>query len=33
VVISGNPLPLRAKLSNYSWVSHCNGLFQTSIAA
>jgi transposase InsO family protein len=22
-----------AKLSNYSWISHCNGLFQTPIAA
>ena len=33
VVISGNSLPQRAKLSNYSWVSHCNGLFQTPIAA
>jgi transposase InsO family protein len=32
-VLSGNPIPLRAKLSNYSWLSHCNGLFQTPIAA
>lgn len=22
-----------AQLSNYSWISHCNGLFQTPIAA
>jgi hypothetical protein len=32
-VVSGNPLPLRAKLSNHSWVSHCNGHFQIAIAA
>ena len=32
-VVSGNPQPLRAKLNNYSWISHCNGLFQTPIAA
>jgi len=32
-VLSGNPLPLRANLCNYSWLSHCNGLFQTPIAA
>jgi putative transposase len=32
-VISGNYLYLRAKLNNHSWVSHCNGLFQTPIAA
>ncbi len=32
-VISGNHLPLRVKLNNHSWVSHCNGLFQTPIAA
>jgi len=32
-VVSGNPQPLRANLSNYSWISHCNGLFQTPIAA
>jgi len=31
--VCGNPLPLRAKLRNYSWVSHCKGLFQTPIAA
>jgi putative transposase len=32
-VLSGNPLPLRANLCNYSWLSHCNGLFHTPIAA
>ena len=32
-VVSGDPQSLRAKLSNYSWVSYCNGLFQTQIAA
>ena len=32
-VVSGQPQPLRAKLSNYSWTSHCNGLFRTPIAA
>jgi transposase InsO family protein len=32
-VVSGNPQPLRANLNNYSWISHCNGLFQTPIAA
>ena len=32
-VVSGEPQPLRAKLSYYSWISHCNGLFQTPIAA
>jgi hypothetical protein len=32
-VVSGDPRPLRAKLSNYSWISHCSGLFQTPIAA
>jgi len=32
-VVSGNPQPLRAKLNNYSWISHFNGLFQTPIAA
>ena len=25
--------PLAAKLSDYSWISHCNGLFQTPVAA
>jgi transposase InsO family protein len=32
-VVSGEPQPLRAKLSNYSWLSHCNRLFWTPIAA
>ncbi|MGB5259167.1 MAG: integrase core domain-containing protein, partial [Gammaproteobacteria bacterium] len=32
-VVCGDPLPLHAKLRNYSWASHCNGLFQTPIAA
>ena len=32
-VLSGNPLPLRVNLCNYSWLSHCNGLFHTPIAA
>jgi len=32
-VASDNPQPLRTKLSNYSWISHCNGLFRTPIAA
>ena len=32
-VVGGDPRPLAAKLSNYSWISHCNGLFQTPIAA
>jgi transposase InsO family protein len=31
--VNGDPQPRRAKLSNYSWLSHCNGLFQTPIAA
>jgi len=31
--ISGGHQLLHAKLSNYSWLSHCNGLFQTPIAA
>ena len=31
-VSSVHQLPT-AKLSNYSWTSHCNGLFQTPIAA
>ena len=30
---SGAHQPLAAKLRNYSWSSHCNGLFQTQIAA
>ena len=30
---SGDPQPRRANLRNYSWISHCNGLFQTPIAA
>ena len=32
-VVGGDPRPLRAKLSNYSWNSQCNGLFQMPIAA
>ena len=32
-VVCGDPLPLRAKLSNHSWASHCNGLFLTQVAA
>jgi transposase InsO family protein len=32
-IVSGDSHPLRAKLSNYSWKSQCNGLFQTPIAA
>ena len=31
--VSIDSQPRRAKLSNYSWVSHCNGLFQTPITA
>jgi hypothetical protein len=31
--VSGDHQPLHAKLGNYSWISHCNGLFQTPIAA
>ena len=31
--INGEPQPLRSKISNYSWISHCNGLLQTPIAA
>jgi len=31
--INGESQLLRAKISNYSWKSHCNGLFQTPIAA
>jgi transposase InsO family protein len=31
--VGGERQPLPAKLSNYSWISHCNGLFQTPIAA
>ena len=30
---SGEHQPPPAKLGNYSWISHCNGLFQTQIAA
>jgi hypothetical protein len=33
VEVSGDHQHLHAKLGNYSWVSHCNGLFQTPIAA
>ena len=32
-VVCGDPLPLRVKLRNYSWTSHCKGLFQSPIAA
>jgi transposase InsO family protein len=32
-VAGGDPRTLGAKLSNYSWISHCNGLFQTPSAA
>jgi len=31
--VSDGHQPLHAKLGNYSWVSQCNGLFQTPIAA
>ena len=31
--VSGGHQPLPAKLSNYSWISDCNGLFQTPVAA
>ena len=31
--VSGEHQPSIAKLSNHSWISHCNGLFQTPIAA
>ncbi len=31
--VSGEREPPTAILSNYSWLSHCNGLFQTPIAA
>ena len=31
--VSAGHQPLLAKLDNYSWISHCNGLFQTPIAA
>ena len=31
--VSGDHQPLHTKLGSYSWVSHCNGLFQTPIAA
>jgi hypothetical protein len=30
---SGVPSPSGAKLESYSWRKHCNGLFQTPIAA
>jgi len=33
VVFSGNSQTQCADLGGYSWVSHCNGLFQTPIAA
>ena len=29
----GRPIPLPVNLKNYSWQSHCNGLFQLPIAA
>jgi len=31
--VSGGHQPLPAKLSHYSWISDCNGLFQTPVAA
>jgi transposase InsO family protein len=31
--VGGEHQPPTVKLSNYSWISHCNGLFQTPIAA
>ena len=31
--VSGGHQPLPAKRSNYSWISDCNGLFQTAVAA
>ena len=31
--VSGEHQPLPAKLSHYSWLSDCNGLFQTPVAA
>jgi len=31
--VSGGHQPLHAKFGNYSWLSHCNGLCQTPIAA
>ena len=33
VEVSGGHQPLPAKLRNYSWISDCNGLFQTPVAA
>ena len=32
-VVSGNSRTQCAELSHYSWLPHCNGLFQTPIAA
>jgi putative transposase len=32
-VVSGDSRIQRAELSDHSWISHCNGLFQTPIAA
>ena len=31
--VSGGHQPLPARLSHYSWISDCNGLFQTPVAA
>ena len=31
--VSGRHQPLPAKLSSYSWISDCNGLFHTPVAA
>ena len=31
--VSGEHQPPTAEFCNYSWISHCNGLFQTPIAA
>jgi len=33
VTLCGEHQPLHTKLSNYLWISHCNRLFQTPIAA
>ena len=32
-VVSGNSQTQCADLNSYSWISHCNGLFQTQVAA
>lgn len=33
LLVIDHSLPKIAKLNNYTWQSHCNGLFQTQIAA